>query len=425
MACFSEQELIHLANYFKLRDGRIHYSHLCELVQANDPEIAFLKELEWKDPCKITLSDLEKRRLDVILEKIAQSVRLRDLPIRPYFDGGNVTFNHFYRVLTFLGLRVAHDELGLLLKCYMKDSQRINCDAFANDVEAKIYNQDVLRDPDYSKDLQKNYPKGGLIDAKYPKVKRPEIDKVEFGDVMERFVIDHNAMKGKRPSLTVEEVICRIKKHLLENPVRVEEFFEKFDTFRTGCITKGQFKRGLDAIGVSGLGRLILLPNEIEDVANCYLDADNSNVIWWKEFCNDISCIFTVKQLHKKPWTIVEVPPGEIEVMPRMGSNWCDCVAREWYEYCHEGMLKIMRTIAKRKIDVFEWFKDFDRHKVGHVTKNQWKKVLDLIGALLTIKEEKGIEKRYMDELGFDYVKFLKEVCSKEPWESISKVNLF
>ncbi|KAJ6645974.1 hypothetical protein Bhyg_01183, partial [Pseudolycoriella hygida] len=50
------------------------------------------------------------------------------------------------------------------------------------------------------------------------------------------------------------QISQRIKRHVLENGLRVKEFFEDFDCLRCGYITKSQYVRGLDILGVSKLG---------------------------------------------------------------------------------------------------------------------------------------------------------------------------
>lgn len=49
-------------------------------------------------------------------------------------------------------------------------------------------------------------------------------------------------------------------------------------------------------------------------------------------------------------------------------------------------------------------------HNLGHVTKNQFYQVISRIGAVLTGHEILALESRYSDEMGFNYVRFMKEV---------------
>lgn len=50
--------------------------------------------LEWEDPLHMNrLSISENRRLTVLLTKVAQSVRLRDIVLRPYFQDYELVYS--------------------------------------------------------------------------------------------------------------------------------------------------------------------------------------------------------------------------------------------------------------------------------------------------------------------------------------------
>lgn len=100
--------------------------------------------LEWEDPLQINrLSDSENRRLCILITKIAQTVRLRELVLLPYFQDyeliaknhGTVTVAHFSRVLHFLKIIFSTDDFQLLLKRFMKDSYTVNYVAFINEID--------------------------------------------------------------------------------------------------------------------------------------------------------------------------------------------------------------------------------------------------------------------------------------------------
>lgn len=57
---------------------------------------------------------------------------------------------------------------------------------------------------------------------------------------------------------------------------------------RSGFITRSQFMRGLDSIGVSPLHRLYLADHEIARVADKYADAQDPSRVEWKSFETDI-----------------------------------------------------------------------------------------------------------------------------------------
>ena len=89
--------------------------------------------------------------------------------------------------------------------------------------------------------------------------------------------------------------MLRIKKHILDNSIRTKEFFEKFDNLRRGFITRAQFMRGLDAIGISGLHRLYIAPHDVEKILRHYGDPMDVDRVDWRKFCDEIDEVFTVK----------------------------------------------------------------------------------------------------------------------------------
>lgn len=88
----SEKEITELADYFKMRDGRIYYKQLCDVIQGSEigddsGDKHFVTGLEWEDPLhKNNLSPYEYRHVCLILAKVAQNVRLRDVTLMPYFQ---------------------------------------------------------------------------------------------------------------------------------------------------------------------------------------------------------------------------------------------------------------------------------------------------------------------------------------------------
>lgn len=240
----------------------------------------------------------------------------------------------------------------------MKDSYTVNYLAFLEDIEAKVRIFKSKRS--IAGDLRKNYP-GYLIDVDLPKLIRPEIGTVNFYETMNRETSFHPVLKEPRALMNGREVMNRIKRHLLEHPVKLEQFFEGFDRFNTGYITKGQFVRALDILGVSGLQKLLLMPQEIDEVADLFADPDDSSLVDWISFVDNVRCVYGEKNLHKDPRKVVQVPPEEILNLPKQGAyNW-DCVSRYWNEICQDALYKIRATVVKRKLEIDGFFQDFDR----------------------------------------------------------------
>lgn len=243
----------------------------------------------------------------------------------------------------------------------MKDFYTINYVAFLEDIESIVRYLDSHRLLDYSGDLIKNFP-GKLIDVQLPQLVRPEVDTLNIGQVMERDTCFHPAVKSKRNRLEMNEILLRIKRYVLENQIRPKDFFENFDTFRCGYITKSQFIRGVDAIGVFGLRRLYLAPQEVEDLTVYFADPGDQSRISWRKFVCEIVKVFVDKDIEKMPYKIVEIPPIELQELQKADKDESKFCSMNWWETCQMAIFKVKNTIAKRSLDIEPMFKKFDRY---------------------------------------------------------------
>lgn len=61
-----------------------------------------------------------------------------------------------------------------------------------------------------------------------------------------------------------------------------------FDLLRSGYITRSQFIRGLDSMGLSSLRRLYLSDLEIQNLTDLYSDENDTKRVDWKTFERNI-----------------------------------------------------------------------------------------------------------------------------------------
>lgn len=187
-----------------------------------------------------------------------------------------------------------------------------------------------------------------------------------------------------------------------------------FDPLNCGYVTRAQFKRGLDSIGVSGLHRLYLSVNEIKKLTNMFQDERDPSRCSYLDFVEKIDSVFTIKNLDKAPYTIVESPLKEIKDLSKAGKEDWQCQKKSIRELAVEAVYKIKQIISKRRLLIEPLFRDFDRSKNFHVTRSQMRQVLAMIGVLLSDEEVYSLEQRYNDDLGFNYADFLKEADPKD-----------
>ncbi|OXU19976.1 hypothetical protein TSAR_003806 [Trichomalopsis sarcophagae] len=296
----SNQEICELADYFRTQDGRIFYAQFCAVVHENNPQFEsnfpFTTGQEWEDALQTNcLSLSEQRRLEIILSKIASIVNWRKHVLKPYFQDyeliskncGVVSYAHFARVLYFLDITLAAEEMNLLIKKFAKDSYTVNYVAFIKTIEEI---QDFLKKHeclDKGGDLKDDFP-GRIIEVKLPKLPRPEIGKIKTACVFPKQLhflpLDPNSKRIR----DIQEIMLRLQEHALKNRIRVAQYFQDYDVFNVGRITKNQFERGLDEMRNSGLGKLYLAPEEIENLIAFYKDPNDMERICWRTFEDDI-----------------------------------------------------------------------------------------------------------------------------------------
>lgn len=298
----SKDEQKDLVEFFSSDNKKINFKNFIEALQLdadrdhNDKE--FVSGLEWEDPMHINhLTPFEHRHANLILTKIAHSCRLRDIELEPYFQDyesmskneGTITISHFRRVLNFLGITLGVKEFRLLVKKFMKHNYTVNYCAF---LEAIKNIMKWFQDNRHTQCTSECYP-GSVIICDNHRLPRPE-----FEDVSKHLGIAkpcHPCVNQKRRDVKFEETMLRIKKHILDTSVRSREFFEPFDNLRRGFVTKNQFIRAVESIGISGLSRLYIAPDDLRKVMEAYEDPmDPDRVNWWK-FCDEVDEVFIIK----------------------------------------------------------------------------------------------------------------------------------
>ncbi|XP_044018402.1 uncharacterized protein LOC122859098 isoform X2 [Aphidius gifuensis] len=348
----SDSEILNLSDYFRVQDGRILYSQLCEVIHGNEPKLAekpLITGLEWQDPDHVNrLSKTELRKLKLIITQIAINVNKRKIALRPYFQ-------------------------------------------------------------DYELDLLDQFP-GRIITAELPKLPRPEVGKILVSDAFKKDTIFHPALDNKNSHMTIVEIIHRIQRHVLERRLSVKNFFTHFDILNTGKVSICQFRRGLDSMQLSSIGKLHLTEDEINQLIILYKDPNDNERVYWKLFEDDINHVFTTAELEKMPNLRIDPPGPEIINLPEKGRrNWID-VSNNTRELCEQIIIKIRHRIEERKMIIKPLFKDYDKLNHGHVSRNQLRQILGTAGILLASEELFALEQRYNDDRGFNYGLFLNDI---------------
>lgn len=149
-----------------------------------------------------------------------------------------------------------------------------------------------------------------------------------------------------------------------------------------------------------------------------------------QKFSHQISH-FTSRNLHKQPYRLVECPPPEIKNLNRPGTSDWECIPRTTKQLAQETVFRLRKIIGSRQILIEPFFRDFDTKNYKHVTKCQMRRVFSMNSIVLYDKEILALMARYGNDMGFNYMKFLRDInevyfCEsnhKKLMEILKKIN--
>ncbi|XP_021203966.1 uncharacterized protein LOC101740137 [Bombyx mori] len=409
----SDAEISQLADYFRAQDGRILYHQLCQVVHGEDSNArdkisadCFLEACPPPpEPACHKLDQWQIRRLCCLLATIAS----RNLPLKPYFqdyemvakNDGRITFAHFARILNFIGVLVSPEDFNLLVRRFIKDSYTLDYVEFLKAVEAVQKEGIQGLGPAY------NNP-NAIIDTTLPKLPRPEIEAGLSTAPLGANDVFHPVLDPPKPPRQLVELMLRVQEFVLQRRIRVSEFFRDYDPLNSGRISALQFRRALDAMGLS----TIMSPAEQLCVLRHYVDPNDREKVCWRTFEDDCDQVFTVKELEKHPNVVPGAAAEVVRSLPAVGATSGDSPSD-----VDAALLRVRAACTERAIDLRPAFSEHDQHSNGHVSRSAVRRVLARLGVLPAPHHVRALELRYLDELGFNYFMLLDELEEK-PIES-------
>jgi len=100
----------------------------------------------------------------------------------------------------------------------------------------------------------------------------------------------------------VQQLMERLRHLVLVNRIRVQQFFADFDPLRSGTISRAQFERGLDYMGLSGLDQHHLTAAQLDTLCHVYeAPNDPERRVAWTRFVADLESVFTLPNLEYTP----------------------------------------------------------------------------------------------------------------------------
>ncbi|ELU01670.1 hypothetical protein CAPTEDRAFT_182794 [Capitella teleta] len=407
-AQLSRSEIQVVGEFYKQPNGMVNFKEFCDMLENafNIPDLDKKPtQVVVRPPVGalgrnlVTLSDEEEARAMEVLCVMADQVRKRRLMMYQYFKDFDrsraysrvITQTQFGRILHFLSLNIAPEDFKLLCRKFR--------DAETGDVNYPAFVQTVDRD-------FVNYTQSQTLEES--RMTPPPSAKT-------REITDHtiSAPNIQQEEITYEDLMARIRHHVLTNRLRVIEFFQDYDTLRSGSISKPQFQRGLSVLGLSALGQHRLTDAQLRVLCSYYQSPVAEDKVLWTKFMQDIESVFTQpKDLEKMPSH--KVPPQEIFRVPKPGTmDWR--FASEDHKALHDQVMQRLQDKAnQRRILTKPFFEDFDKHNNGYVTTKQFRQCLTMLDLKCTEPEMEALEARFCNDTGFNYIAFLGELQPTE-----------
>ncbi len=160
-------------------------------------------------------------------------------------------------------------------------------------------------------------------------------------------------------TVDVDELMARIRSHVLSHRIRIKEFFQDMDPLNSGYVSKTQFIRCLSSFGVTSIGSFNISRVQTEALCAQYKSKYESDKVHWRRFEEDVESVFTLKGLEKNPNVLV--PPTSTFIMPPPGTvSWNDESLNSSDNY-KQAITYLANIVNQRRIDCWPPFRDFDK----------------------------------------------------------------
>lgn len=191
-------------------------------------------------------------------------------------------------------------------------------------------------------------------------------------------------------STEVQGIEDRLKNHVFAMRVRLHDLFSDFDKLRSGFVTVSQFRRCIAAATQKGSLSPPLTEDEFKLLVQEY-SAPSKAGIQWTRFVQSIDTVFATAHNIDKGATRAQAPRSPIVV---------------------ELLARLRSYVKHHGSDVKSWFRDFDQHNTGYITRSQFRRGFPV--NLLDEEEEERLLECYAEENSVNYLKMNTDVNRKQ-----------
>jgi len=169
-------------------------------------------------------------------------------------------------------------------------------------------------------------------------------------------------------------ILERITAKVIEKRVRLLEYFQDLDHLRKG------FVRAAQVDTVFGIVNLKFTTAEMSELKAMYEKQDlNFTLFNYAAFCKDVQSAFAYDQIHTDPLARVELPTADATLPSRRSRITLTDEEKQAVAEIEED---VRSRVAKRRVLFKNAFSDFDKGGEGHVTRNQFARVMSTLNLM-------------------------------------------
>ena len=168
-----------------------------------------------------------------------------------------------------------------------------------------------------------------------------------------------------------------------KNRIRLLEFFQDHDPLRKGYVPFMKFK------GVLRSQNIELTEPENDILLERFATSEDSKLIDYIEFNEDIDLIFTKKGLEKEPTTVVK----EFKVPSLIDPE--DVLNDDEEKVLEDCLIRIGTETRNRRLMLKPFFQDKDKINCGFVANSRFRSIFDFLKLKITDEEYEIINKRF------------------------------
>eukprot|EP00397_Hematodinium_sp_SG-2012_P029748 GEMP01031456.1.p1 GENE.GEMP01031456.1~~GEMP01031456.1.p1 ORF type:complete len:472 (+),score=95.01 GEMP01031456.1:68-1483(+) len=378
------EELEFIAHSFERRNGDIDYVQFCAVV-----DLVFGPTNLEKDPNSPVPSpgatvpetftpgmveDVD--RLHAIMHRISLLAQTRGVVFKYSFQdfdradsasltvprrSGKVTPDIFRRQFPFK-TEFSDDEIKLIIKRYLDQSGLVNYQALHNDVTDRL---------------------GNIVGEELP---------------ISDHILHDTGLQWSQEDVTAVE---RIQAMIVERRSRPRDYFKDFDPLRKGYCTVGQART------VFSIMNLNISDADFDILRNLYC-RPGDNMFHYDAFQKRVDQAFTTPGLEMLPLARPPMPSPESTFVAR--KNYVKITAGQ------EDRItlvedKVRARVQEIRLQLIDFFKDFDQTHQGHVTNSQFARILTMLQLPISNDEIELLALKYSDRGTTRDVNY-KEFCA-------------